>query len=334
MHRALALGLGLAVASPALAQDVTFNWDPNTTGGVDTNAIEAEMGPAITDNLRLGDMDAYMASMANAAAMSTRGMGVDYASNPEAFVLGGSFGAGGHSAGFPPSQGDSLLPQAGIATQLTLMAGMNLGVFTKEEDAFLNRVRIYVHGLALQSPADGNLKGKLSNYGGNLQLQVLKKKSLAGAVEWGGLAFTTGAEVASYQLALAQPLPVESGGTSWNAEGTYDIKASALNVPIEVSTNLRVLVVNAFVGGAVDIQPGSAESTLALAGPLSVDANGSTVPLGDVTVSMTGTGETDFLTPRLFAGGQVDIFFVKLYGQLNLATNYAAGAHLGVRVAI
>lgn len=332
MSRTLTPLLACLVAAPAWAQ-TTITWDPQATQGMDTAALEQELGVAIDENLRIGDIDAYMASMANAAAISSRGMGVDYASNPDIFVLGGSFGVGGHAAGFPPSTGDGLLPEAGFATQLSVMAGLSLGVFTKE-DTLLDRLRIYAHGMSLDAPGGGDFEGSLTNVGANLQFQALTKRSLADAVEWGGLAITSGAELSSYSMTLVAPLPVEGGSATWNAEGSYDISASALTVPVELSTNLRVLVANVYAGGALDFQPGSAEGSVGLSGPIEVDVNGNSVEAGTATVAASGSGQATAMAPRVFAGAQIELLVVKLYGHLNLAANNAAGAHLGLRIAI
>lgn len=324
---ALALAPGVAAAQEFQIQ---INEAAANAAGIDPAAAEAQLNSAADTTLKVGEQLAFMDQMARATALSTRGMGVDYASNPEKFVFGFSFGSAVSGAGAQFSRGGIDLPEGGFAGSLSAMAGVNLGM-SADEDAFARRVRLYANGFFAR-PEYEPFAGTVVNYGGHLQFQVLRPRD-GEVVEWGGLALTSGYQQTIFRMDLQDDIPIDTGDIRWDADGTYAIDASAQTVPIEVSTNLRLLVATAFVGMGADINLDNvATSELELSGDIKASANDATIGTAALTMSESGVG--DFLVPRAFFGLQADIFFVKAYGQLNVGFNDSFGGHLGMRVAL
>ena len=133
------LGVVLSLASVALAQDVVVNVDPNVADklGIDGTAAESNLSGAIDENLNINSQQDFLEAMANAAAMSSKGMGVDYASNIKRFMFGVSFGSAVNSAGFQFGRGGRELPEGGFALQMAVMGGINLGM--GRDKGFLSR---------------------------------------------------------------------------------------------------------------------------------------------------------------------------------------------------
>jgi hypothetical protein len=211
------------------------------------------------------------------------------------------------------------------------MAGLNLGAFS-DKDSALRRFKIYVNGMSATTEREP-FSGTFLNYGGHLQIQVIKGGDKTDGVRWGGLDLTSGYEYSSYILDLSQEMPVEADPMLWNASGTYRISAESTSVPIEVSTNLHIFVVTAFAGAAFDYGlGGTAESEIKVEGPITVTIDGEPQTAGTAGASLSASGVADAYSPRAFVGAQVDIFMVHLYGQLNVTLDQSVGGHLGARV--
>jgi hypothetical protein len=329
-----AFGALLALAAvDARAQSVIVTIDPAQSQGLDTSEIQSGMEQAISDQLQIGD-GAYLDSVANAVAIASRGMGVDYATNPTTFVLGGAIGFGAASQGITLSAGDAALPSAGFAAAVSLMGGVNLGVLTASEDSALDRFRLYANGMVYSPGGEPAFDPRLLTVGGHLQIDLVRRSDLASVVEWGGLAFTTGAEYTQLSMGLTQELPIAFDPARWDATGSYDITSSVMSVPLELSTNLRVFVITAFVGGAVDFMPGTASSTVALTGPLVADVGGTEQPIGSVSVTHSDEGVSSAFTPRVFAGGQLNLSVIKVYTHVNVGLNSSASIQFGGRIAL
>jgi hypothetical protein len=324
---------------PAAAQQVTVTIDPQMAQqlGLDAGAIEADLGAAVADEIKTDAIDTFVGQMADANLLSTKGMGVDYASNPQHFVVGGSIGTAVNGTGVQLGKGGDGLPSGGFAFQGAAMAGLNLGAFAGD-DSFFRRIVVYGNGLAANTQGRP-FTGRIENLGAHLQFQLARPKAGA-AVEWGGIAFTTGYEWSRYSMELTEPLPVEADPVRWDASGDLTISSEASSTPFELSTNLRVLVATVFVGVASDVNRGAvASTTIALGGDITTQQQGETYTIGTAAVQAGVTAPGAAMLPRAFGGVQINILPVKLYGHVNIATDplferMGFGAHTGVRVAL
>lgn len=299
--------------------------------GLNEAELEESMRSAIGEQLHIDDIGGYMDQMADANVLAAKGMGVDYGSDMQRFAFGGAFGTAVNGAGAAIEGGDGALPEAGFALQIGLMAGLNLGAFSPKESA-LRRFKIYVNGMSATTER-APFSGTFLNYGAHAQIKIVKGGDKTDGVRWGGLDFTGGYEYSSYTLALSQELPVEQDPMVWNATGTYSITAESQSLPAELSTNLHIFVVTAFLGAGFDYNlSGTASSTIGVEGPIEVSVNGEKQNAGTAAASLTGSGVASPYTPRAFVGLQADIFMVHVYAQMNVTLDESVGGHVGVRV--
>ena len=326
--------LALAPAS-AQAQQIVIELDEERAAqlGLDTGALEGDLREQMDGQLRLDEVDQFLRQMGAANMTASRGMGADYASNPQRFVLGGGVGTAVNSAGLRFGKGSEGMPAGGFAFQAALLAGINLGIASKEESA-LRRFVLYVDGLVAETNPEP-FHASTTNLGTHLQIKLARPKPAKGLLEWGGLDLTGGYEWSRYRLELAQELPVLAENLTWEADGELAVITDSASVPIELSTNLRFFIISAFFGAAADVAlDSSTDLEMSLSGPILVDTNGGRENLGSATVSLERAGIIEGVTPRLFAGAQVNIFFVKAYGQVNVGLNDSFGGHIGGRIAM
>lgn len=316
-------------AAPNVTVDITLPAQAQQAG-VDEAALEQGMADAIANELHTVDLGAYMDQMASANLLSARGIGADYASDMQRFVVGGGVGTAVNGAGLALTAGDQL-PDTGFALQIGAMAGVNLGALSPPESA-LRRLRVYVNGMTATTQRDP-LSATFLNYGAHLQLQLIKGGAKTSGIRWGGVDVTSGYEYSSYTLQLQKAYPISSDGLTWSATGDITMRAVGQGVPIEVSTNLHLFVVTAFVGAAGDYTlSGTADGQIGVSGPIEFSYGGQTTAVGSAAATVSQTGTASGFTPRAFVGVQADIVMVKVYGQLNVTLDRSVGGHAGVRV--
>ncbi len=336
MLRTCAVVAALLLPLPALAQEVEIRIDEALArkAGLDAAEVRADLDDELRSTLHLDALSTYLDSLANAALLATKGMGVDYATEIEAFVIGGSVGTGIDDGGFRFGRGDETLPAFGYAFQVAVMAGLNLGVLSHGEGV-LSRVVVYGHGMALDTSVDV-FDGSLHSVGGHVQIALVKPRGDA-AASWGGLALTTGFERSHYELGLTRALPVPVPGTgglaSWDGLGEFTLGTTTDSVPVELSTHVRLLVLTVFGGAGVDMVDGGADASIRLSGDVTADVGGRETRIGTASVRYAAHGEPVTVFPRVFAGAQVHLLPVKVYAQLNAGLERGVGGHMGVRLA-
>ena len=316
-------------ATPAAAQQVTLQLtDPR----VSEASLQSDLSDLVGQDLRLSSDQTFPAQMGEAAALSTKGMGVDYASNPQHVVFGGSVGTAVNGAGFTFGRGPDPLPAGGFAFALSAMAGVNLGAGA-DDDSPARRFVLYANGMA-GSNARAPFGADYMNLGAHLQVWLVKRVD-AGAAEWGGLALTTGYERTRYALELNDDLELEGNGLTWAATGSYRVETTDNTIPIELSTNMRLAFFTFFGGVGLDVRPaGTVVSTVSLSGPIEAPVSGKRSPVGTATVTDDFTIEGSAQTFRFFVGPQFNLGPVKVYGHLNIAPGGSVGGHTGLRLAL
>ncbi|MDP2309732.1 MAG: hypothetical protein Q8P18_27175 [Pseudomonadota bacterium] len=329
------LGLALALPTRSWAQEIDIIIDPALAqqAGVDAEEVRTQIRTATEGALKMDAPEAFLQQMATANAFATKGMGADYASNPQRFFAGAAVGTAVNGAGFTFVRGTDTMPEAGFAFQAAANAGLNLG-FLSPDESFLRRLVVSANGMYAKG-AEGSFDAELSNFGAHLQVKVIRPEH-EGLLEWGGIDVTGGYEISTYRLLLTHSLPIEVEGLRWDADGQFDLTATSHTLPVEVSTNLRVFIFSVYAGGAVDIrQQASATSSASLAGPVTASSQGHDLAIGTVSARLSASGDAESVyTPRVFAGAQVNIIWAKLYGHLNVGFDDTYAGHLGVRVAM
>src|SRR5687768_5197598 len=119
----------MLVPPTASAQTIAFDLDEDRaqTLGLEARGIDSELTERAEVELHLVDPDGYLARFARAAAISSKGMGVDYASHPKLFTVGAALGSA--VSGIPPAfrRNEDELPESGFAFMASIHAGLNFG---------------------------------------------------------------------------------------------------------------------------------------------------------------------------------------------------------------
>jgi hypothetical protein len=332
----------VALSALAHAQSATVTWDFDEDRlrdlGIDPSELSGGLSGTADEQLKLAQPGAFLDRFARAAALSTKGMGVDYASNAEKFVVGAAMGAAVSGAPLAFTRGQSDVPESGYAFMTSIHAGLNLGVFGSGDPNFADRIRLYVSGLGFRTPDEYALRGRMANVAGHGQVEIVQPIEIGKLAEWGGIATTAGFEYARYELELSGSLPLtyDTGGISatWIAGGAFSMRSSVFTVPIELSSSFRFVPLTVYGGAGFDIDVARADTTASLSGPVNVAVGGDEEPIGTGSVSFESAGSSEPYQLRGFFGAQVAIYAFKIYGHFNIGAGETYGAFAGLRVAI
>jgi hypothetical protein len=341
---ACALALLLSVPVAARAATVTVSVDPVAGSqlasqlGITTDQLSAQLAQQIQSALVTLNPEAYVRALADAQAFSNKGLGVDYASNPSLFVIGAA-------GNFAVSLGDKGLGEAysqhpvmGLAPNVSIHGGLNLGFLGLDSLTLFGNY--FTRGLSIKE-----YDGDLSNYGVHLQLKLFAAPNDGSFLfKWGGLNVTSGFEYSHLTVRLQRPLSTtvllsgSAGSTNatFDGNGTLTVDTTAQTIPIELTTNIRLLyVLSLFAGAGFDIQLGSGDMDVNLSGNLSAPSpnGGDKLALGQAKVTVTQPAQPSPSQIRLLAGVQLNLSVVKIFVQANASPNSSFSGGGGVRVA-
>lgn len=330
---------GVAAADSSATAEIQLNQagvDLATRLGIDVPAFEEDLRQQIKDALGVAAVGAFLRSFSNATSFSNRGLGVDYASNSERAIIG--FGANLSIA----ADLDGELPSAGAAANATLMAGLNLRRWKHPE------LTVFANGFYRSASSD-HLRGSIASAGAHVQYKLFTptrglKRVL---VQWGGLDFTTGLEVAHWSYGLRGELSTsfEVGNDAGSASSTIeaatmghtDLSATTVTLPLEVTTNVRLLyVASLYVGLGLDAQVGSSSLDLGVAGSLTGTRpdTGEVETIGAITVTGTGSKGPAIVGYHVLLGLQANLWRLKIFTQATLQPIDKLSLALGVRVVL
>jgi hypothetical protein len=338
--------LVLGLAAPARAE-VTVRIDPGAGGRLATQAgiqlpqIEQQLRMELENLFQTYRVQDYLRAFNDAQSFTTRGLGVDYGSTIGLFEVGiaANLAVNGNKAFV---EGDTRTqPVAGVATNLTAMAGLNLG--------FLGLRPVTLFGnFFTRKGSYREFAAQLDNYGAHIQLKfwASRKESLWTAfVRWGGIAITSGFDHARMQLSLGKTfsrrIPIASGDRDVaeidvDSQGTFALQSQTWSVPLELTTNLRFLyVLTAYGGAGLDFQfGGGSDMNVDLNGKLTGQVAGQApIDLGSAQVTATDQAKPSPGKVRGILGLQVNLWFLKIFTQLNVVPEpFVASVALGARL--
>jgi len=304
--------------------------------GLDVAGFEETLREKVKSALGVSAVGGFLRAFSDATSFSNRGLGVDYASNSERAV----FGIGANLAVAADLDGD--LPAAGAAANITLMGGLNLRRWNHPE------LTVYGNGFYRSAESD-HLHGSIASGGVHLQLKKYTPtqgwKSLA--IQWGGFDFTTGVEVAHWgyglrgELSDSFELENDAGTASTTIEaatnGHVDLSATTVTVPLEVTTNVRLLyLASLYVGLGLDAQVGSSTLDLGVGGSLTGTRPDTGAPetIGSITVTGTGSKSPSFFGYHILMGLQANLWRLKIFTQVTLEPIDKASLAIGARVVL
>ena len=347
MRKRLGLGALLVMfAAPARA-DVTVTIDPGAGAQFAAQAkipiqeIEQQVRTELQTLFQTYRLNDYLRAFGDAQSCTARGIGVDYGSTIGLVEVGiaGNVALNGNKS---ITEGDQhTQPIAGVATNLTAMAGLNLG--------FLGLRPVTLFGnYFTRSFGYHEFGAKVNNYGAHIQLKLFapRRETLWSAfLQWGGIAITSGFDHARLRFTLSQPfnrvIPITAQGQTARiavqSVGTLGIESFTYSVPLELTTSFRFLyVLSAYGGVGFDFQFGGGSDLDAnLSGNLtgSVASQSGSVPLGGATVVVTDEAKPSPSKLRGLVGVQANLWFFRVFTQLNVMPSpFVASVAVGARL--
>ncbi|MGF1510091.1 MAG: hypothetical protein ACFB9M_11385 [Myxococcota bacterium] len=334
----------LFISSPVFAQNasVTVNLSPEanilaTELGVSTSELEALIVEQVEALYGITDIERFLELSANAQNLTSKGLGVDYASDRRGIIVGvaasGALDAGDADIddleNIDFTNFDRAVP-LGVGAQLSVMVGYN---FRRQG---LERLTVYTNGLYTSYGVD-EFDGRFTNFGLHGQYKVFGPygPSLA---RWGGIDVSSGVEFSRMVLTLKDDELVrdttivnEVGDAPLTTVGGGELSLlqTAWTIPLEVTTNVQLAYFFSLYGGfAGDIQFGNAE----LRADTDVALSSGSLDVGTADVFADDSNGPTTAIFRLLGGVQFNIWKFKIFGQVNLTTaNFAVAGAAGLR---
>lgn len=355
MRTFLTLLVSAAILVPAAARaEVTVQLKSDAAqqqyaqlAGVSLADIQMQLQTELDRLFQEYEPEKYLQRFSDAQAFTTRGLGVDYASNIRYLMVGfaTNFSVNAEEA-YVPKDTKTRPPVEGAATNLTAMVGLNLGLIG------LRPVTLYGNYWRSEGTYR-EFDALIENRGFHVQLKLFgpaADESMWSAVlRWGGIDITTGFDYARTRMnlvkarTLARAIPIgdaRSGGPVVNvaSTGTFGLDMSTTSIPLEVTTNVRLLHLLTLYGGVgFDWQlGGGGDMVINLDGTMTGTVPGQTanVDLGTATVVAEEDSEPSKARVRGLIGVQANVWLVKVFTQVNFVPDpFAASVGVGVRLA-
>ncbi len=299
--------------------------------GVSAAELAAQIKGRVDDIYQTASIDDFLEAFTDATSFSARGIGADYASVPRGLIAG--LAANVSAAGDEDIRSKER-PTAGIAANFAVMVGINLREWRHP------RWTVYANGF-YRNAATEQLDGSVTSAGAHVQYQLLPPSAEAGAetfMRWIGVSLTTGLEYTRWKLGsdgdtLSTSFSVGSGSNTapvaLDSVGRLDLTSTAVTVPLEATTGIRVaLIATLYVGAGLDFTIGRSTIDSSLSGVMrSSDGR----DLGTVDITATGSNNGSPGTARILAGVQLNLWKLKLFGQVNASQAPAASIAFGLK---
>jgi hypothetical protein len=187
-----------------------------------------------------------------------------------------------------------------------------------------------------------SLDGGITSFGLHAQYRIANPQLDEGAattlLRWTGIDLTGGLEFTRWSLGIEDTIETSfqvdgsAGSTSLalSEQGTYDLSSTAMTVPIEVTTGIRIaLLVSVYVGAGVDFTAGTGKLEANLSGTMRTQDGRD---IGTTTITGGGDASASPFAARVLAGVQLNLWKIKVYSQVNAAaTPAAASVGFGIR---
>ncbi|MBF0312712.1 MAG: hypothetical protein HQK52_04810 [Oligoflexia bacterium] len=318
-------------------------------------SLESEVNKRLPDT---SNGSTYLKGMSNASVIALKGIGVDYASAPDIFVVGAGVGVGADVGNASLSKvvgGDIDARQLrGFGAAASVMAGVNLAVFPFMPTIWvidLKRMQLFMNFWKMDVPKfDSSLSGELTSFGFHLQYKLMDGIKVPIFLRWGGIDFTTGFDYSTMDILFVQDLnksasrvipSVAFGNPTANANFIGRASAGAnvkvRTIPIELSTHVQLLYVLTLFGGlGADFNSGGADANARLNGTIAVSDNLGTINgvTANAALDLGSHGTPSSINTRWFLGGQLNVTLLKVYAQINHGIGQDTwGVNAGVRIA-
>ena len=317
-------------------------------GYTSTAALVQQLTFQVNGLFQTDNVGAFLKDFQNAQSFSTKGLGVDYASEGTLVEAGATLSfASNVDKAYKPSGSYTDPPISGGGGSFSLMGGVGLGLIGIDP--------LMVFGNWFKGSASlGQLDGNYQNWGLHGQLRLLGPSRSSSAtqalIRWGGIAITSGADYSRLTLSSSRnikstfntgtsgvlvPVTVTSDGPV-----VFSLEQTTWSVPLEVTTSLRLLTLLSVYGGiGFDWQlGGGSDMNIAMSANLSGKSplDGSAVSLGTATINASGHVNPSAARLREIFGVQINAMLVRIFVQMNvtgdtpLLTSVAAGLRLAL----
>lgn len=341
---ALTLGLGL-YSTESSAQLFRLRVTDYGAAGALSSLIDAEIAKVQTDinkDLPGAPPERLMEGMANSSVMATKGVGTDYASNMDVFLIGAGVGIGADLEKDPTTNSDI----SGVGVAPGVIVGTNLGWLKSPKILGLhsNRLNVYLNFMSY----NGNYQisketGKESDVdlgslamGFHLRYDLVQKRG-SKLLGWGGIKVHTGFDYNKTDITFHGKINQTVSSTNIDGAGanlsgtvtgtpTANILATTRSIPLELSTDVQLLYFLSLYGGlAADMNFGQAkgkgnlnadESTLSCSGGA---CGGGTNVKVQADANIDATGKVNPFIYRGFAGVQINLPYTRIFAQANKA---------------
>lgn len=347
---ATVLGLGLySVDSSAQLFHLNVS-NCGSLGAADCNTLRSEIAKIETeineDFPSTEDPDRLMKGMANSSVMAGKGIGNDYASRMQVFMIGGGVGVGADLEKDKSTNSDL----SGVGVQGGIVIGTNLSWMDAEKilGLYTNRLNVYVNYLGYnleQKMGDGDrdlIGADLQSFGFHASYDLVTPKG-TNMLRWGGIKVHTGYEFNKskfkFQSNLSEDFSETIGGvpTSGTITGkpAAEIDVATQSIPIEISTNVQLLyILSLYTGLGIDFNFGEAKAK----GNLNADESTILVNGADTgtrvqaDANIDGKSKVDSFLARAFVGVQINLPYMNIFvqGDKSLGNELVAGT-AGIR---
>ena len=354
--------LTLTLTTSTYAQ--IFDIEVVNYGGLDTfAAVKAVVDSAVLDaenevnkEFPNGTPDRLMEGMANSSVMAGKGIGTDYASNMNVFLIGGGIGA---AADLEKTDGTGDSEFSGLGIAPGVIVGFNLGFLNSKHLLGMdtNRLNLYFNFMSynFQKTLDSNngekseIAADMLAFGTHFRYDWIKPRGNK-ILGWGGVKLNFGFEYNktdfNFKTSIKQDVNETVSGTGEVLSGTItgspeaSILASTMSIPVALSTDVQLLYfVSLYTGLGMDFNMGKASGKGDLNGNNSTIACNGGAACGtqrDVVVKPTANIDTSAkVTPftyRAFAGFQFNLAWTRIFVQVDKSlSNELVGATGGLR---
>ncbi|MEM7678267.1 MAG: hypothetical protein AAF449_19930 [Myxococcota bacterium] len=331
--RSFAAFVFLALNTPSwvLAQSsINIAFDPAAQAFLQSELglTPAELNQLVDDEIRalygLVDVPTFLRLSANAQSMANKGLGVDYATNLDGLIFGVAVSAAADAGdadvadfrALADGNTDRAVP-VGAGAQIAVMAGYTVA----------DRWSVFMNGLYYPLQVD-DLDGTFYNFGIHGQYKAVLPAGERSTAQWGGLDITLGFQLSRMFLELSEQF--EASGTLSDgfdldtiSLGRLELEQRAFTMPLEITTNATFFYFLTLYGGVgLDLQLGDASMDFDLDSELRTDDPlGGRLNLGTAEIRVDDVADPDAVMFRFMGGVQLNIWRLKLFGQVNFLTS-------------
>jgi hypothetical protein len=326
------------------------NLDTFASGlGMSSDQLTSRLLEQVDGLFQASNVGSFLKDFQNAQSFSTKGLGVDYASEATLAEIGATFSfASNLDKAYKPSGSYTDPPLSGGGLNFSLMGGLGLGLIG------LDPVMLFGNWFK-GSASLGQLDGDYQNWGLHGQLRLLgPSRSISATkllVRWGGIAITSGADYSRLTIStnkqikstLSVPSDIGPSGavafaSDVNGNLNFTVSQTTWSVPLEVTTSLRLLsLVTVYGGFGMDFQLGGGSDMHIAMDNASVTNKASGANLGTVSVHVDGHANPSTARLREIVGVQLSFMdLVRLFAQANVTGDspVLTSIALGLRLAI